>query len=405
MTSTADRWFVPDHEYFHCSNDYALVRQPAALVREDLLETDEATMHLGDADDTFLTEYHRTDYEPCYEFAAHGRLVFADVDDEDPTHKEKVYGEWAKEIPAEEESEKAAETKKVIIKACVDVWFPAGDRSEGGENILQDERERWTVRDLKFLVRNGLLDEPIISHILTAKSVQEKEEILNLMSAQDKRPTKRPVLALINMIDSKQTTQVGETEGWVIGYDFVKELLVIKPFVSKGGNHPLGGKWHGDVAQDGVSFSGTPLEFAKAYVELGNAVEAGNKDNPFKMLVHTIAAKWMGAFGTALVAAYGTEFEQHLLATKEAKEKIKNAMEEIKFPFVEKKKKEPTLAIEPFLHLLTHIEAEEDLIRNAAVDAKAQGHEKIAQNAAKLYESIHKQIKAFNDNPSEDLDL
>lgn len=404
MSSTADRWFVPHPEYYHTINDYALVRQSAASVREDILDTDEAPTHFVDPDATFMDEYYSVNFDSCYDFALPGRLVFADVDDEDPAHKEKV-GEWAKEIPIEGESEKTTETKKELVKALADLWFPQDDapREDNEENMPEDKREQWTLRDLKMITRQGLLEAPVASLIITAKTLEEKDELLNILSGQIRRPNKRPVLALINMIDSKQTTEVGETQGWVTGYDFIKGLLVIKPFASKGGNHPLGAKWHGDVAQDGVSFSGTPQEFVKAYAELGEKVEAGNKDDGFKLLVHTRAAEWIDAFGKAFVTVYGADFEADLNALYEATKKIKEAMDEIKFPAVEKNKKERGLEIPPFLWLQNIIETEEAAIRDAAVDAKERGQEKVAENAAKLYESVHKQIKAFNENPSMDL--
>lgn len=383
-------------------SDYALARRSAASVREEILDIDNAA-RIVNAEDTFMTEYFRLCFEPCYDFAV-GRLVYADVDDEDPSHKEKV-NEWTKETSIQGESENTKEIKKELVKTLVDKWYPRErfPPEKNEESTPEDDRERWTLRDLKWLTRRGLLEVDIVSLILTADTVEEKRQILNLMSGQTRYPTKRPVLALVDMIDSKQTTELGETEGWVIGYDFIKELLVIKPFVSKGGNHPLGARWYGDVAQDGVSFSGTLQEFATDYIELGKTVEAGNKDDGFKMLVHTLAADWMVPFETDLETVFGAEFHADLLSVKEAAEKIKKAMEETKFPAVEKNKKVNESETQPFSWLLNMIESEEATIRDAAVDAKERGQEKIAQNAAKLYESIHKQIKAFIENPDMDL--
>lgn len=401
MNSTADRWFVPNKLYYLLTNDYALVRRSTASVHEDLLETDMVRTRIIDEEATFMDEYDRLRFEPCYEFALHGRLVYADVDDEDPAHKEKVYEQWAKETPLEEDSEKTAEIKKELIKTCGEAWFPKNEDPENDEESMsQEERERWTQRDLKILARQGLLEPPICSLLLTAKTVQDKEEILNIMSGQTRHPIKRPVFALVDMIDSHQSTEVGQTEGWVIAYDFIKELLVIKPFVSKKGKHPLGEKWYGDVAQDGVSFCGTLQEFAKAYAEFGNTVDPGNKDHGFRMLVQTVAARWIDIFGTDLVAAYGIEFQTDLLAVNEAIAKILKAMEKIKFPAVQKNEK-PGYEIEPLLWLQSVIETEEAGIRDAAVDAKERGEEKVAQDAAKLYESVLKQIKDFNDSIAE----
>lgn len=405
MSSAADRWFVPDDEYHRTITDYAVVRRTAVSVRQDTLMLSKPIRTI-DVNATFLDEYRNTAFEMGYKFADNGKLVFADVNDEDPAHREKVYGEWAKEARIREEVDDKAGEMRELAKSCVDAWFSDDDfPPTDDEGASRDERERWALEDLKELVDRGAVEAPIISKVITAKSVEDKEEILHLMSGQNGILTKRPVLTLISMIDSQQNTEVYETEGWVIGYDFIKELLVIKPFTSKGGRHPLAGKWHGDVAQDGVSFSGTPQEFAKAYVELGKSVKADNKDDGFKMLVHTIAAKWIDSFETALVTAYGTDFHTDLLAMKEAKVTIKETMKEIKFPAVKKKAKECGLDMEPFLWMLNFLESGEPTMRDVAAEAKERGEEKLAQNAAKLYDNIHKQIKAFNENPSLDLDL
>ncbi|MCJ1470521.1 hypothetical protein MMC07_009167 [Pseudocyphellaria aurata] len=397
MSSTADRWFVPNKEYYDLTNDYALVCQPAVKVREAIMITDEAPSRINYADDTFLTEF--VNYQPCYRFALEGRLVFADVNDEDPSHKETIYGEWAKEILTEKENEKTQTIKKELAKACADAFFPLDD----DEDVSQNECERCAEGGL-LADEGGLLTEPILSKLITS-NVQEKEEILNIMSGQTQRPTKRPVIALINMIDSKRTTEVGETEGWVVGYDFIKELLIIKPFISKEGKHPLGGPWYGAVAQDGVSFSGSLQEFATAYIEFGETVGPSNKDDGFKMLVHTLTARWFGYFKKALETAYGAEFRDLFPALKAATMKIKNTMATIEFAAAQKNENERRAEIKTFSWMLSMINLEENNIRDEAVEAKERGQEKIAQNAAKLYEHIHKQIKAFNENPSMDLDF
>ena len=116
--------------------------------------------------------------------------------------------------------------------------------------------------------------------------------------------------------------------------------------------------------------------------------------------MQTVAARWIDVFGKDLVAAYGTEFQTDLLAVNEATGKILKAMEEIKFPAVQKNEK-PGYEIEPLLWLQSVIETEEAGIRDAAVDAKERGEEKVAQDAAKLYENVLKQIKDFNDSIAE----
>ncbi|MCJ1468664.1 hypothetical protein MMC07_007293 [Pseudocyphellaria aurata] len=467
MSSTADRWFVPDEVYDASNNDYALVRQSTVVVRTAILIADGGPYRTPDLDETFLTQlYH---YRRCYDFAVEGRLVYADVDDEDPTHMETVYGEWAKEISIEQESKRTVVAKKKLVKACFYPFPPPSEFfQDDEENKPSDEdytpsdevcmpsdevhtpwdehkRNRRIARkdDLGYYDLKGTINDSVVSLLLTTKSVQDKKEMLNIKSGQSRRPTKRPVIALIDMVDSRQATEKGESKGWVTGYDFIKELLVIKPFVSKGGNHPLGGKWHGNVANDGVSFSGTPSEFTKAYIEFGKAVEAGNKGDGFKMLVHTSAADWIDRFGRDLGSAYGAELH---FALAEAMAKIEEAMNKIKFPAVKKTEREQrgkpiyrtvmaddtpfhrtlmedckllrrtvmadgtsvhrTLMADgkPFHLTLLAMNLGEARIRAAALDAKEQGDEQTARNTAKLYGHIHTLLEAFEQNPSMDLD-
>ncbi|MCJ1263066.1 hypothetical protein MMC22_002936 [Lobaria immixta] len=409
MSSTADRWFVPDHEYYNSIQDYAVVGYTTIRASEELSAYDSKRSHYLDDDATFMTEYDpRNAFDHnlrirTYPFSHFGRLLYADVDDKNPAHKEKVYGEIAKEIPIEEKSEETTEIMEQLVKTLAPIFYKLDDVPENEKKLVEENREGWTLIDLEELIEQRLLNKHIVSCILTAKTVEEKEEILNLFSGQTRTPTKRPVLSLISMIDSMQTTEPGETRGWVTGYDFINDLLLIKPFVSKGGKHPLAEKWHGDVAQDGVSFSGTLRDFAKAYIEWGkrvDAVDEHRKHDGFKMIVHTHAAEWIDACFETVNAA---EFHVDRLAIQEVIGTIKKAMEKIEFPIVEKKEKDCGFELSPFRRILNMVETEEPLIRGIAVEAKKLGEEKIARNIARLYESVHNQIKAFNENPFMDL--
>lgn len=391
MSSTATRWFVPDQEFHRTINDDAVVGQTATSVFADLSKTDNAPTRIIGANDTFFTEYHRLHSERCYDFAVQGQLVYADVDDENPEHKEKI-DEWAKAIPFEEETSRTKLIKKELLLWAVDKSVSNYHPDEYGWYVNEEDRwtrkESWILKDLQMFLFKGFLEPSLISRILTATIAEEKEDILYMMSGQMQHPIKRPVLALIDLIDSKQTTEVGETKGWAIGFDFVKELLIIKPFLSKAGTHPLGAKWYGAVAQDGVSFCGTLEEFAKAYIELGESVGADANHNGFKLLVHTLAAEWMDGLGSDLYTVHDIEL-------RKAERNIWEAMMSIPFPAVQKTKKEDAKSIEPFVQLLSTIERQEIALRDSAVEAEKQGDAETAQNAAKLYESIHGQIKAF----------
>ncbi|MCJ1468652.1 hypothetical protein MMC07_007281 [Pseudocyphellaria aurata] len=415
MPSTADRWFVPDQLYKKLISDYALVAMSTSAVREQILFTNKSPRHISDAMDTFMSEYNRVYGEPCYEFDVDGRLVYADVDDEDPAHKERIY-KWAKEIPIEQESEKTIAAKKKVLDAWIEGIYVTEDID--GKEFSREGLKQGAQQDLKLFISRGVLYPLLISEILQAKSLESKEEILDVMSDQIGRPTKRPVMLLIKMIDSKQTTKVGETKGWAVGYDFIKELLVIKPFYSREISHPLcfhreishplGGKWHGEVAQDGVSFSGTLQEFAKAYIELGKTVDAASPvdaGSGFKLLVHTVAAQWIHRFRLDLGPVYGSDFRDDLLALRDATVKIKNAMDKIALPLAGKNEENRSDAGQAFESILRVVQSQETDLRQLALAAREQGKEKIARNIAGIYGHVEEMFKYFHDDPCKDFDL
>lgn len=272
-----------------------------------------------------------------HSFSPEGRLLCADVNDKDPAHQEKVYSKTSEEITVEEKSEIM---KQLVERLAPPIYYKQGDAPEDEKNVAQEKRKRYTVTlmDLEELVEKKSLTTSIISCILTAKTVKEKEEILNLFSGQTSYPTKQPVGLWISLIDSNQKNEAGEAEGWVTGYDFIEDLLHIQRFVVKEGEISFPEKSNGEVAQDGVSFCGTPQNFLKAYIEWGKLFDFSNANyhDGFKMMAHTRAAKWIDFFGASFDSVYGPEFRADRLAIQEPMAKVKKAIaEEINFPMLE----------------------------------------------------------------------
>lgn len=346
MPSTADRGLVLSHEYSNSVHAYIGI----GFSTRDLHDGLSMKGHKQSCIDhgaAFSVMYDPPNtFDPnliiwLYSFGPQGQLSCPDVEDKDAAHQEKVHSKISEEIPVEEKSEETSEIMKQLLKKLAPpIYYKQGDVPEDEKDLAQEKRERYTVTlmDLKELVREKSLTTSIISCILTAKSVEEKEEILNLFSGQTSYPTKQPVRLLISLVDSNQTNEVGEAQGWITAYDFIEDLLLMKRFVMKEGQISCPETSHGDVAQDNVSFSGTSQDFVKAYIEWGKTFDFSNANHHdgFKMMAHTRAAKWIDFFGAGFESVYGPEFHADLLALQEPMAKVKKVItEEITFPILE----------------------------------------------------------------------
>ncbi|MCJ1265529.1 hypothetical protein MMC22_005409 [Lobaria immixta] len=330
MPSTADRGLVLSHEYSNSVHDYIGIGFSTRDLHDGLFMKGHKQSCI-DHGAAFSVMYDPPNtFDPnliiwLYSFGPQGQLSCPDVEEKDAAHQKKVYSKISEEIPVEEKSEETSEIMKQLLKKLAPpIYYKQGDVPEDEKNLAQEKRERYTVTlmDLKELVREKSLTTSIISCILTAKIVEEKEEILNLFSGQTSYPTKQPVRLLISLVDSNQTNEVGEAQGWITAYDFIKDLLLIKRFVMKEGQISCPETSHGDVAQDGW---GKTFDFSNA-----------NHHDGFKMMAHTRAAKWIDFFGASFESVYGPEFHAHRLALQEPMAKVKKAItEEITFPILE----------------------------------------------------------------------
>ena len=301
-TATARRWFAPSHEFHSSLDDYAVVGATSTQIRHGKAYADNGCNRRGLHQPTFADMLLELRLKRCYLFAMEGRLVYADVDNQNPKHKEDVYNRMAKEALLDAESDSVKSARKKLIEHFATEWY-------GHEKAIQGDTDadrcKLARNALKNMVLEGTIDDAVIGYILSAETGATKTELLNIMSCQTRLRTPRPVLVVIDMIDDMQSTEMGVTKGWVIGYEFVKDLLIIKPFVSTPDQHPLGGSWYAPVENDdGINYSGCPGTFATNYVlavqnhqDTKTAVPpsfaSGSLPAAFKSFVHTVAAKWI----------------------------------------------------------------------------------------------------------------
>lgn len=323
-SATASRWFAPSHEFYASLDDYAIVKVQSAYVRQARIHPDHGSNRVGFREPSFSDILSSLRLNPCYPFATEGQLVYADVDEENPKHKEDVYGRIAKEVPldAESESESVKSARKHLIEHLATEWFKSesGNPTENDDNDkdVSEAHHRLSRTKAMFtgMLQDGVIDDAVIEYILGAAETETaKRDLLNIVSSQTRHRSHRPVLVLVDLIDDMQSSEVGVTTGWVIGYEFVENLLIIKPFLSTPDRHPLGGSWYDSLPDDGISFFGSPATFVEKYYYNttqgavdDDVADADADQTPpatatsaspfpphhgFQPLIHTIAAKWI----------------------------------------------------------------------------------------------------------------
>lgn len=398
MSSTEAAWFIPDHEFAQSRMDYGVVATPAPQVCHLTSMKDKENVRRFTDNTTFRDELYFVRHNPCYPYARCGKLLYADVDEESPEHKEHIFGAWAKEELLEKENEETEAAGEALFQHLVDKW--------GFEDFIEEPLQRYKAVKESFdcdILHRGELDTMITDYILSVP-LDDKKILCSILSSQSRRKTPRPVLMLIDVVEDLQKTEAGVTKGWAIGYDLVKLRLIIKPFISKQGHHLFGEIWYGPVAEDGISFFGSLEVFFVNFIELGEAADDKSVNGGFKMLVHTIVAKWMLRQWKGLSDSdpdfYDDERQEKL---KNTVTKAKEAMEKITLPIVDKATVDEGVKFMPFQLMYEMMEIQEAAIRHAAILAKNHGNEKVAGNAAKLFGKLKGQLKAFNENPEADV--
>ncbi|KAI4210484.1 MAG: hypothetical protein LQ351_006635 [Letrouitia transgressa] len=396
---TAERWFAPTAEFEALIEDYALVDESADWVQGFFESYNNQNHFTEDAfarwesrpktfgDVQFLSRRH------CDLHIYNNHLIYADVNEADPKHKEALYDSTAREPALEVESEKARELRKKLVaefsQAEVDRITKTKRGSQLDKDALFKQEKKLIEKDLYLDL--GILYPNWFSYIMKAANIDGKKELLNIFSGQTKRKNPRPVMLLLGMVDKVQTEERGLTEGWNIAYDFIENTLIVKPFVSKPGHHPLGEKWGTDVASDGPSFCGTPLEFVNNFVKFSKDMEPKkaeeiSESDAYTMLVHCHTAELIdhNSAGFKTVLASDDKSASDLVEEmNNASADLSMTMDNKKF---ELKKKTPVKqrGIDAFRELQGHLEASERELRDDAVDLKENGNDKLAQEYAQF---------------------
>ena len=75
-------------------------------------------------------------------------------------------------------------------------------------------------------------------------------------------------MLLLVLMDIKQITAMGLTEGYAMTLEFADDWLWIRPFYSEKDTRPLAGTWSTGVGDDDIDYEGPCLYFAECEIEL-----------------------------------------------------------------------------------------------------------------------------------------
>ncbi|KAI4125505.1 MAG: hypothetical protein LQ338_004207 [Usnochroma carphineum] len=412
--STSSFWFVPDEEYFAATEDCAVVNEPASSARrrffEDIVDFRDDDTLVGEQEyrTTFNDEINDPlSYGDCYGFGVDIQLLYADVDRNDPGHKE-IGKRAAKEGLREEDKEETEDVSEKLISNMLKCLH-FREEVDDGTKLSKEERRTKIIEYLR--IPHVGLSARRVDYILGTKSEEERRELLSVFSGQYRRRTQRPVVLLVGMIDKYSTEELGSKEGWAVAYNFYDNHLVIKPFFADVNHHPLAEKWDMELPDDGISFRGRPSAFVAKLLQLHEDLEnKAHDENPiaygYRMLAYYHVAWWVVEHWEALAEIKQVEGEAPM--TDQQRTQVKDLMKlmlkvsaNIEFPY-KKQKPAERKSITSFKHLQVDLENLEDAIRSEAIEAKEAGNEAAANNAAKFYTKLLEQLQSFNMDPEKE---
>ncbi|KAL8837193.1 MAG: hypothetical protein Q9176_005824 [Flavoplaca citrina] len=428
--STASKWFVPEDEYLASTEDYAMIGESALFVKNHLIDNPAqrlASLLSGISDPNFHDIiYHRLhDGDP---YRSRGgaiigpQLVYADVDRDSEEHQRLVKDAAIEGLTDEDSSVIKEESKKLtefMHKHCPGCLDGVEDLSEFEceelNAALEDGKEDNGEQQKG---PSGYMSEMMIEYVLQLEKEEDRRQALTVISGQGRRRNPRPVLLLLNII---YKVSEGGQKGWLIGYDFYANNIIIKPFQAKDGTqHPLAEKWDVELPEDGVSWKGRPTEFIyNKLFPLNDEIVKNKKSNAaketpnetygFKLLAYYLIGDWLRSNWDAIMSIKPTEGETPL--KREVQYEVSRCCgtfemetEKVPFPHCPEASDEGSICSRPALkYMETLLEDYEMDVREQALEAKKAGKEDVAQNVAKLYGNLLEQLRSFNMNPEKPL--
>ena len=389
----AKRWLLPDSKWRALIEDYAFVNQSASSTRRSIDRLDHIKPHqrdrVAEPCECFIWSESRLECCCAYHFSVEGQyaLIYADVDDTKPEHKKMLVEKaWTEELLKEEETEYAA-IRKIFIAADVvnDDTLKFRERLEASE---QPEETEALFFALSLSNGRRLFDPPAMDFLFTLESPHDRHRFLHVFSGKTRVRHKRPIMLLICMVDTGQTTVPDSTGGYAIAFNVLEERLIIKSYYCKRDTHPLTSPWTTSDPSDEINFHGTPLEFAREYVQVfpvSNSIRL-----LIRVVVHGQAAEFLLRHWTGLFRSVVSSEEAKSLESQVKKIRV-NHIALINMYRIPPKAKvgENVPAVLKTLRRVENalLDAEEG-IRDSAVKVEGVGKEKVVEHIAKVYEKL-----------------
>ncbi|KAI4162033.1 MAG: hypothetical protein LQ342_004345 [Letrouitia transgressa] len=380
---TATRWFVSDKDFDAADEDYAIVFERSA----------DARVEFRSHDDGYWRQRPRSfgeiaDETNCYLLAWKGRLLYADVDEAaDPEHLKSI--EKAREELLKEEAPGTEEARKGLVAHYLEESKKHDDNEDYGYNfepLFPNRRNK--IEGFKGEIGIG----PCVEYCLL-QDVKTRKILLNLLTRQARRKSPRPVLLLLGMIDNRQSTLWGRTEGFASAYDFETDEIISAPA-------PMTG-----LVSAVPRFNSSSASSNSRNPWGGDAKDL--KDLGFKMMTyHHIALfviTWWNilAKNPDLAAGEETFTETKLEELKTAQAQVAEVMKKTKFPKQDKRVESvEQSSVNFFKKLRDKLERHENTIRSDALEAKYEGKEELAMSIAGFYEKLTSQLNDFIKNPT-----
>ncbi|KAL8691518.1 MAG: hypothetical protein Q9224_004160 [Gallowayella concinna] len=396
--TTASKWFVPDEEFLVRTEDYAVVGCPATWVKTHLLDTYDALV-VDVAD-------HPCMYGDIFGYDHGERLVYADVDRDNQKHQ-NISQEIAKGGFLEEDIDR--ETTKKLFDALSVIRRRDIDSEDSVEDTQpRTKREQRAARIERTLKQTGYVTRRMIDYVLQLEGEENRRKALAVLSRQNLRKIQRPVMLLIGMIDK---FSAGVREGWLIGYAFNANNIIIKPYHADKTQHPLAERWDVELPDDGISFRGRPSAYVskllEAYKEIQKVQSDKDLEDPLyshRMEVYTSAIEWITDHWRALASIEQVDgdvpmTDGGLLALNNMIVRLPEVMPDK--PYHKTPHLQETLAngMNTLQVMQKILEDNEGSVRLDALMAKQDGKEVTAQKVAKLYGELLEKLQQFNEDP------
>lgn len=280
--------------------------------------------------------------------------------------------------------------------------------NEGDKEYVDSEKNQWMLKHHIEIDRARLRSE-VVSLILSARTPQQKEAVLNMFSGEGRYKQPRPTLMIIEMFDEARATRCGESSGYVIAYDFLSNQIIIKHWTSSLDHHPLSQPWFAEPQNDGVSYLGNPRDLLRQLVNRAGPVNGGPTYG-FNLLTRFMAARWLSSHFTELGIVPKAGSDQAHAQIKSQLSSVAAELDKLEVDGVETDsygRKKDTNYRKPqsddvqvlYQEMLVHLDSREWGWAAIAVEARGKGRSKAAENLATFYDQVVRTAKTLLVDP------